>query len=155
MIHYINAICFLGTADSFNTELPEWLHIYFAKWAYHASNCHHYIMQMTTWLQCQESIHIQDTYICWWVSHHPINQKWQDSDASDSGSDSYGAGLGLLENHVDLPSQVQQFTMVMGSHGYFVSRTCLFLNSTIQRLLTNHNASFFISALEEFLQKHV
>jgi hypothetical protein len=114
-------------------------------------------MQMTTWLQCQESIHIQDAYIRWWVSHHPINQEWQDSDASDSGSDSDDTGPGLLENCVDLPSQVQQFTMVTvtGSHGYFIPRTCPFPNSTIQRLLTDHNASLLIPALEEFLQKHV
>ncbi|KAG1721587.1 uncharacterized protein EDB91DRAFT_1240293 [Suillus paluster] len=114
MIHYINAIRFLGTAD--------------------------------------ESIHIQDAYIRWWVSHHPVNQEWQDSDASHSDSDLDGAGPGLFENHVDLPSQVQWFTMVTGSHGYFIPRICPFPNSTIQRLLTDHNASL---ALEEFLQIHV
>ncbi|KAG2028794.1 hypothetical protein BDR03DRAFT_1019341 [Suillus americanus] len=107
MIHYIDAIRFLGTADGFNTELPERLHIDFAKRAYRASNRRDYVMQMTTWLQRQESIHIQDAYIRWWESHHPVNQEWQDSDASDSGSDSDGAGVGpgLLDNHVDLPSQ--------------------------------------------------
>ncbi|KAG1763526.1 hypothetical protein EDD22DRAFT_979343 [Suillus occidentalis] len=155
MIHYINAIRFLGTADGFNTELPERLHIDFAKRAYRASNRRDYVMQMTTWLRRQESIHIQDAYIRWWESHHPVNQEWQDSDASDSGSDSDDAGPGLLENRVDLPSQVQRFTMVTGSRGYFVPRTCPFPNSTIQRLLTDHDASLFIPALEEFLQKHV
>jgi hypothetical protein len=155
MIHYIDAIRFLGTADGFNTELPERLHINLAKRAYHASNCCDYVMQMTTWLQRQESIHIQDAYIRWWESHHPVNQEWQDLDASDSGSDSDDAGPGLLENHVDLPSQVQWFTMVTGSRGYFIPRTCPFPNSTIQCLLTNHDASLFIPALEEFLQKHV
>ncbi|KAG0692373.1 hypothetical protein DFH29DRAFT_985800 [Suillus ampliporus] len=157
MIHYIDAIRFLSSADSVNTELPEQLHIDFTTQAYCASNQRDYIIQMTTWLQRQESIHIQDAYLRWWGSHHPVNQgsKEQDSDASDSDSDLDGAGPGLFENHVDLPSQVQWFTMVTGSHGYFVPRTCPFPNSTMQRLLNDHDASLFIPALEEFLQIHV
>ncbi|KAG1751472.1 uncharacterized protein EDB91DRAFT_1234842 [Suillus paluster] len=101
MIHYIDVIRILGSADGFNTELPEWLHIDFAKWAYCASNWRNY------------SIHIQDAYLQWWGSQHPVNQGSnlleQDSDTSGSDSESDSAGP---ENSVDLPSQVQQFTMV-------------------------------------------
>ncbi|KAG1845205.1 hypothetical protein F4604DRAFT_1884337 [Suillus subluteus] len=51
MMHYINTIRILGSADGFNTELPERLHIDFAKWAHHASNRCDYVIQMTTWLR--------------------------------------------------------------------------------------------------------
>ncbi|KAG2031845.1 hypothetical protein BDR03DRAFT_936194 [Suillus americanus] len=156
MMHYIDTIHVLGSADGFNTELPERLHIDFAKQAYCALNHHDYVIQMTTWLWRQESIHIQDAYLRWWGSQHPVNQGSnlleQDSDASGSDLDSDGTGPGQI--HIDLPCQVQWFTMVTGSRGYFVPRTCPFLNLTIQRLLNEHGASLFIPSLEAFLRIH-
>ncbi|KAG1850658.1 hypothetical protein F4604DRAFT_1934332 [Suillus subluteus] len=157
MMHYIDTIRVLSSADGFNTELPERLHIDFAKWAYCASNRRDYVIQMTTWLRRKESIHIQDAYLRWWGSQYPVNQGSnsleQDSDASGSDSDSDGTGPGQFR--IDLPCQVQWFTMVTGSHGYFVPRTCPFPNSTIQRLLNEHGASLFIPSLEAFLRIHV
>ncbi|KAJ7887444.1 hypothetical protein B0H13DRAFT_1466893, partial [Mycena leptocephala] len=44
------------SADGFNTESPERLHIDYAKNAYRASNRKDYINQMTLWLQRQESV---------------------------------------------------------------------------------------------------
>ncbi|KAG2031757.1 hypothetical protein BDR03DRAFT_1015790 [Suillus americanus] len=38
LTHYVQSIMLLGTADGFNTELPERLHINFAKEAYRATN---------------------------------------------------------------------------------------------------------------------
>ncbi|KAG1858502.1 hypothetical protein F4604DRAFT_1882873 [Suillus subluteus] len=63
MMHYIDTIRVLGSVDGFNTGLPERLHIDFAKRAYRASNRCDYVIQMTTWLRQQESIHIQDAYL--------------------------------------------------------------------------------------------
>ncbi|GBE84274.1 hypothetical protein SCP_0602520 [Sparassis crispa] len=54
--HYVNAIQLYGMADSFNTELPERLHIDYAKEAYRASNRCDYEEQMALWLQRQEAI---------------------------------------------------------------------------------------------------
>jgi hypothetical protein len=51
MEHYTPKICLLGSADGFNTEAPERLHIDYAKEGYRASNKKDYIAQMTTWLQ--------------------------------------------------------------------------------------------------------
>ncbi|KLO11904.1 hypothetical protein SCHPADRAFT_830275, partial [Schizopora paradoxa] len=56
MQHYIDSIRLLGTADGYNTELPERLHIDYAKNAYRASNKRDYLKQMTTWLTRQESL---------------------------------------------------------------------------------------------------
>ncbi|EMD34441.1 hypothetical protein CERSUDRAFT_75980 [Gelatoporia subvermispora B] len=44
------------SADGFNTESPERLHIDYAKDAYRASNRHNYVIQMVTWLHRQETI---------------------------------------------------------------------------------------------------
>ncbi|KAG1727147.1 hypothetical protein EDD22DRAFT_982766 [Suillus occidentalis] len=63
MLHYVDAIRLFGSADGSNTELPERLHIDFAKRAYRASNRCDYIIQMTTWLRRQESIAIQEAYL--------------------------------------------------------------------------------------------
>jgi hypothetical protein len=63
--HYVQSITLFGTADSFNTELPERLHIDFTKDSYHASNKWDYKEQMALWLQCQEAMFICSTYLDW------------------------------------------------------------------------------------------
>nr|GAT50070.1 predicted protein [Mycena chlorophos] len=63
--HYIDSIWRLGTADGYNTESPERLHIDFAKNAYRASNKRDYTEQMTLWLQHQEAIVLCSAYIDW------------------------------------------------------------------------------------------
>jgi len=50
MMHYAASVCLFGSLDGFNTELPEQLHINYAKKAYRASNKWNYVTQMTTWL---------------------------------------------------------------------------------------------------------
>ncbi|EPQ56384.1 hypothetical protein GLOTRDRAFT_40361, partial [Gloeophyllum trabeum ATCC 11539] len=55
LLHYVSAIRSLGTADGYNTESPEWLHIEYAKKAYHVSNKRDYEIQMTRWLQRQDA----------------------------------------------------------------------------------------------------
>ncbi|KAJ7766420.1 hypothetical protein DFH07DRAFT_867038 [Mycena maculata] len=54
--HYELLIRLFGTADGFNTESPERLHIDYAKNVYRASNRKDYIDQMTMWLQRQEAV---------------------------------------------------------------------------------------------------
>ncbi|KAJ6606839.1 hypothetical protein B0H10DRAFT_2166969 [Mycena sp. CBHHK59/15] len=54
--HYEPLILLFGSADGFNTESPERLHIDYAKNAYRASNRKDYINQMTLWLTRQEAI---------------------------------------------------------------------------------------------------
>ena len=56
MVHYVEAIKSRGSADGFNTESPERLHIDYAKEGYHASNKKDYVKQMTVWLGRQEAI---------------------------------------------------------------------------------------------------
>jgi Plavaka transposase len=65
MQHYISAIHTRGTADGYNTELPEQLHINLAKEGYRASNRRDYIEQMVRWLRRQESVNTFTAYLEW------------------------------------------------------------------------------------------
>ncbi|RDB21586.1 hypothetical protein Hypma_011245 [Hypsizygus marmoreus] len=63
--HYEYLISLFGSADGFNTESPERLHIDYAKNAYRASNRKDYIAQMTKWLTRQESVDRFSAYLDW------------------------------------------------------------------------------------------
>lgn len=63
--HYVELIQRFGTADGFNTEWSERLHIDFAKDAYRASSKKDYTIQMTRWLSCQEAVERFTSFISW------------------------------------------------------------------------------------------
>ncbi|KAJ6619322.1 hypothetical protein B0H10DRAFT_1946806 [Mycena sp. CBHHK59/15] len=54
--HYEPSIHLFGSADRFNTESPERLHIDNTKNGYRVNNHKDYIIQLTLWLQRQESV---------------------------------------------------------------------------------------------------
>ena len=63
--HFRPSIEFMGSADNFNTEYTERLHIDMAKEAYHATNKKDEYEQMTVWLERKEKILRHDRYIKW------------------------------------------------------------------------------------------
>jgi hypothetical protein len=65
--HYLDSIRSRGSADGYNTEGSERLHIDLAKVGYLAGNKKEYIKQMTIWLRRQESIHRFTLYLQWAV----------------------------------------------------------------------------------------
>ncbi|KAF8870929.1 hypothetical protein BD779DRAFT_1614010 [Infundibulicybe gibba] len=65
MMHYVALIRRFGSADGFNSESPERLHIDYAKNAYRASNKKDYTKQMTDWLRRQESVDRFTLYLDW------------------------------------------------------------------------------------------
>ncbi|KAJ7737447.1 hypothetical protein DFH07DRAFT_753069 [Mycena maculata] len=65
--HYVDSIRSRGTADGFNTENTERLHIDFAKAGYRATNKVRYTRQMTVWLKRQEAVYKFGTYLQWAV----------------------------------------------------------------------------------------
>ncbi|KAJ7614490.1 hypothetical protein FB45DRAFT_1110243 [Roridomyces roridus] len=65
MKHYVDMIRSVGTADGYNTELSERLHIDCAKLGYAASNKRNYIQQMTRWLMRREAVHRFASYLQW------------------------------------------------------------------------------------------
>jgi Plavaka transposase len=65
LLHYIEAIKSRGSADGYNSESPERLHIDYAKEAYRASNKREYVRQMTIWLGRQEAVAQFAAYLDW------------------------------------------------------------------------------------------
>ena len=57
LAHYRRSITVFGTADNYNTEQSERLHIDFTKKAYRATNCKDEFKQMVTWVERQEAMH--------------------------------------------------------------------------------------------------
>ena len=64
-MHYMTCICALGSADGYNSESPECLHINFVKDAYWASNKWDYMEQMALWLQQHEAVWLRESYLIW------------------------------------------------------------------------------------------
>jgi hypothetical protein len=81
--HYVDSIYSLGSADEYNTELPESLHIDFAKSAYLASNKHDFVEQMAIWLQHKEAIFLCSAYLAWHLPH-PEAANTDEEDFSDN-----------------------------------------------------------------------
>jgi len=71
MEHYVEMITLYGSADGYNTESPERLHIDYAKDAYAATNKKDYVKQMTTWLSRQEAIDRFSSYLEWSIPPAP------------------------------------------------------------------------------------
>jgi hypothetical protein len=165
MVHYTDSIRLFGTADGFNTELPERLHIDLAKRAYRASNRRDYVIQMTTWLRRQESLYIKDAYLHWWASQRLIDEASdsaasldlveQDSDVSNSDSDSEDDIPDTSPHLHTMPRQIHRYTMLSATRGYFIPKICSFPNIPIQRLIENHGASHFVPALQAFVNEHL
>lgn len=65
LIHYSLSIRLFGTADNYNTEQTERLHIDFTKDAYRATNRKNEYYQMTTWLERSEKIHRHAAFVEW------------------------------------------------------------------------------------------
>ena len=81
--HYVDSIRSHGTADGYNTEGSERLHIDLAKMGYLASNRKEYIKQMTIWLRRQEAVHRFAIYLQWAVPGYVadiVNRPDEDSD---------------------------------------------------------------------------
>ncbi|KAF8152479.1 hypothetical protein B0H34DRAFT_784587 [Crassisporium funariophilum] len=138
--HYIDSIVTLGSADGYNTESPERLHIDFAKEAYRASNKRDYTEQMAVWLQRQEAMFLRTAYLTWLHPKEPLQDLVDDEllDPDDEPSDSE-------DNHLADLAVVQ----------YRLAKSPPFRNVTVDTLTTQHGAVDFLPAFCEFVRKHV
>ncbi|KAG1878537.1 hypothetical protein C8R48DRAFT_768101 [Suillus tomentosus] len=87
MLHYVDSIKSCSSADGFNTEFPEHLHIDFAKNAYHATNKQDYVVQMTKWLMRQEMVDQFSTYLDWHLERFEELQTGGDEEDEDNEND--------------------------------------------------------------------
>ncbi|KAJ3547086.1 hypothetical protein NMY22_g1793 [Coprinellus aureogranulatus] len=88
LLHYADAIRSRGSADGYNTESPERLHIDYAKAAYRASNKRDYTKQMTRWLARQEAMFRFRAYLDWVGDGQTTKESVAEkSKGKDSGED--------------------------------------------------------------------
>lgn len=147
LTHYVQSIMLFGAADGFNTELPERLHIDFAKDAYHASNKRDYEEQMALWLQRQEAVFLRGAYLDW-ISQQPHSLLTgcteQHSFDSDSDSD-----MDLEE--VDAASS--NTTTICTGHT--LAKAPAHPHQTVEKIVKAHGATDFLPALSSFLRKNL
>ncbi|KAG0692556.1 hypothetical protein DFH29DRAFT_882303 [Suillus ampliporus] len=91
MQHYVTSIKSRGSADGFNTEFPERLHIDFAKNAYRATNRKDYVAQMTKWLAHQEAVGQFDAYLDWTLKRLDSVHNEVDDDGGDAEIEGFDA----------------------------------------------------------------
>ncbi|KAH7920044.1 hypothetical protein BV22DRAFT_1107884 [Leucogyrophana mollusca] len=144
--HYVNAIRLFGALDGFNSELPERLHIDFAKEAYRASNKRDYEEQMTLWLQRQESAFLQSSYLVWLERNSSANMVAEGSYNSDS--DNEEDLLEPLEHPIPAPPN-------SSNPSHSLAKGCPFPGTSVQQLQTAYGATEFLPALTAFLEEHL
>jgi hypothetical protein len=126
MLHYTSSIVLFGTADNYNTEQTERLHIDFTKDAYRSTNRKNEFMQMTTWVERRERVQQHE-------AHLARQQLGQQREAAHST-----ASLG--------PPQVH--------HGYLkMPRHPTLKSVSFQRLGSEYGANGFQDALADFIAR--
>ncbi|KAF7371541.1 hypothetical protein MVEN_00009100 [Mycena venus] len=145
--HYVDGIRCLGSADGYNTESPELLHIDFAKKAYRTSNRRDYTEQMALWLQHQEAIALRSAYIQCYHNEQNSASDESDTDSEDSEDDT-GSPSGMPRVIVRLPPTQLPTT------AYKIAKSPAIENVTVAYLQTAHGAQNIIPALANFLKLH-
>ncbi|KAJ7723149.1 hypothetical protein B0H16DRAFT_1431101 [Mycena metata] len=139
--HHEPSIRLFGTSDGFNTESPEHLHIDYAKNAYRASNRKDYIIQMTLWLQRQESVARFSAYRQWYKSTQtptpiPVSAR--------------------LPTTIPLPSAAAEDAETLIHHTYSISKQPPAATRRVVAIhiidKDGHNAIRFLPALTQFLR---
>jgi Plavaka transposase len=150
MQHYISSIRSLGSADGFNTESPERLHIDYAKQAYRASNRVDYYPQMTKWLQRQEAIDRHCAYLEW------ISLKNDLAPTDSLNSDEESEDDPVFDNPRQAKAAISTFTPgISPGHAYRLTKSCPFPSVPVNRLKSSFGAVDFMSAFQSFLIKYL
>ncbi|CAK5274931.1 unnamed protein product [Mycena citricolor] len=150
MKHYVDQIRSKGTADGFNTELSERLHINYAKMGYNSSNKNGYIQQMTRWLSRREALDRFTAYLQWVVPGYEAEDfgTGDDQDPDEDEEDGDVAEQDELEDGEDLPVFQARTTH------YAVAKTAPRRNVTIDMLEHEYGTTDFKWYLQEFLEKN-
>ncbi|SJK96779.1 uncharacterized protein ARMOST_00025 [Armillaria ostoyae] len=157
MQHYVTLIHHFGSANGFNTESPERLHIDYAKEAYRASNRRDYTIQMTPWLSHQEAVDKFRTYLDWCQAGKydtSINQTPDNEDGS----------VTLLlptipSSNVIPPPSIPTITSPLShlpARAFQVSKRHPVDLQGIRafKIIQGHNTPRFLEALEVYLRQH-
>ncbi|KAH9947424.1 hypothetical protein B0H21DRAFT_853788 [Amylocystis lapponica] len=131
--HYGQSIWNLGTADGYNTEASERLHIDFAKRAYRSTNKKTYLMQMTTWLARQEAVSRFQSFLSWAEPSPPVPV----TEADDSED---------LDTDAELPQATT-------GQAYHVAKEPGFGQVRVSTIVKSFGCTDFLRTLEDFLRR--
>ncbi|KAF9016925.1 hypothetical protein BDZ89DRAFT_903167, partial [Hymenopellis radicata] len=152
MQHYVALIRLFGSADGFNTESPERLHIDYAKDAYRASNKKDYTIQMTVWLSRQEAVDRFVAFLNWCRngSYHPVGSAdTPHSDPKEAGDIEKDTPLSTVVASVAASSSAPSTSIhVASTHPRDLTRI------RASDIIENHNATRFLDALSVFIASH-
>ena len=138
--HYIDAIRSHGTADGFNTENTERLHIDLAKMGYKATNKKQFIKQMTIWLRRQESIQRFCLYLQWAVPGYTaeISKNGDEVDEEEDEAEE--------EDEVDEISAGDEV-----KESYTVAKKPALRNVSVTSIVDDFGATDFLQHLSSFI----
>ena len=145
--HYIDSIRSRGTADGFNTEGTERLHIDLAKIGYRAGNKKDYIRQMTVWLGRQESIHQFCNYLQWAVPGYTAEVENDDEKVGVNDNDEDPDIEVEEEASQDLKNPTQKKTL------YHVAKSPS--GASVKSLIDDFGAVDFIACFNTFLANEI
>ena len=146
LMHYVTCIRALGSADGYNSESPERLHIDFAKDAYRASNKRDYMEQMALWLQRHEAVWQRESYLIWIENRFGmvVAEKNEEDESDDEEVDH---DVGDVQCGCNMTTTTNNSCL-----NYLVTKRPPFQNITVDKFIHNFGAIDFISALSIFLQ---
>ncbi|KAI0643893.1 hypothetical protein C8Q79DRAFT_914885 [Trametes meyenii] len=140
--HYEPSIRSVGTADGYNTEHPERLHIDYAKLAYGASNKQSsYTKQMARWLDRQEAVHRFTSY-----------QVWCDHESTESTAPSRRSSRRCTDKsnwEDDEPGEDESPFY----RGYSIAKTPSFPSITLLQAYSDFGAHSLARCLKDYLLK--
>jgi hypothetical protein len=152
LLHYVNCIRSLGSADGYNTESPERLHIDFAKEAYRASNKRDYVEQMAVWLQRHEAMWLRESYLIW-VEKRLLGLIRTSEDKTIDEEDE-------VEVEVDPIDVTQRDINITDSRDtnlnmYSLANRPPHQNLTVEKITEKFGATNFIPAFTNFLRRNL
>ena len=165
ILHYVDCIRSLGSADGYNSESPERLHIDFAKEAYRASNKRDHVEQMAIWLQRHEACWLRESYLIWVENRLGSLIKAGEDKATDEDEAEDDEEVEHVQRDVTLCdiniTQTQaralsnfKLNLPYIPLPYSIAKTPPHKNLTIDKLTEKFGTSNFLPSLSSFL-RHV
>ena len=161
--HYVDCIRSLGSADGYNSESPERLHIDFAKEAYRASNKRDYLEQMAVWLQRHEASWLRESYLIWVEKRLETLMKAEVKPMEEEGAEDNDDEVEHLEVQQDVTQRDFNITEPQARalsnlnfpnlrNQYSIAKTPPHKNLMVEKLTEDFGTTNFISALSSFLR---
>ena len=154
LLHYADCIRALGSADGYNSESPEWLHIDFAKEAYRASNKRDYVEQMAVWLRRHEAMWVRESYLIWVDKRLESMVRTVEEDVLDDDEDVVDA------THRDINMNQRDHNITHSRDHelnirYSLAKQPPHQNLTVEKLTQNFGTTNFLPALTTFLRQNL